>query len=67
MHRQRNEVFDRRDADSGGTQWLIAPGLQYVGRRWIFEGTVQLPVSSDPNGAAIEDDTVLRLGFRRNF
>lgn len=67
VHRQRNEVFDRRDADSGGTQWLIAPGLQYVGRRWIFEGTVQLPVSSDPNGAAIEDDTVLRLGFRRNF
>lgn len=67
IHRERDETGGGTDADSGGTQWLLAPGLQYVSRRWIVEGTVQLPVAEDPNGDAIVDDYILRVGFRRNF
>lgn len=67
INRERNEAQNGRDTNSGGTQWLLAPGLQYIGRRWIFEGTVQLPVVSNPHGNALEDDAIVRVGFRRNF
>lgn len=67
VHRDRDDVASGTDPNSGGTQWLLAPGLQYVGRRWIFEGTVQLPVSTNPHGDALEDDKIVRVGFRRNF
>lgn len=67
VHRRRNETANGTVADSGGTQWLLAPGIQYVSRRWILEGTVQLPATSHPHGQALEDDAILRLGFRRNF
>ncbi len=67
IRRERDEIGSGTDANSGGTQWLLAPGLQYVTRSWIVEGTVQLPVSSNPNGNAIEDDYIVRVGFRRNF
>ncbi|MBQ0746187.1 MAG: transporter [Marinobacter sp.] len=67
IHRERDDVGSGTDANSGGTQWLLAPGLQYVSRGWIVEGTVQLPVAEDPRGDAIEDDYIVRVGFRRNF
>ncbi|WP_323844331.1 transporter [Microbulbifer magnicolonia] len=55
------------DPNSGGTQWLLAPGLQYVTQRWILEGAVQLPAASNPHGNALEDDYLVRAGFRYNF
>lgn len=67
IHRERDETGNSTDANSGGTQWLLAPGLQYISRRWVVEGTVQLPVAEDPNGDAIQDDYIVRVGFRRNF
>lgn len=67
IHRERDELQSGTAADSGGIQWLLAPGLQYVSRSWIVEGTVQLPVAEEPNGDAIEDDYIVRVGFRRNF
>lgn len=68
IHHERDEFNDGvTDRNSGGFQWLIAPGLQYVGRRWILEGSLQVPLASAPNGDAIQDDAILRLGFRRNF
>ena len=67
VHRERNEIDGGTDANSGGTQWLLAPGVQYITRRWVVEGTVQLPVAEDPNGDAIQDDYIVRVGFRRNF
>ncbi|MDC0662342.1 transporter [Marinobacter sp. SS21] len=67
IHRERDEIGGATRTESGGTQWLLAPGLQYVNRRWIVEGTVQLPVAEAPNGAAIQDDYIVRVGFRRNF
>ncbi|ROQ21416.1 hypothetical protein EDC38_2040 [Marinimicrobium koreense] len=67
IHRERDEMGSGLDPDSGGTQWLLAPGLQYVTRSWILEGTVQLPVAADPRGDAIQYDYILRAGFRHNF
>lgn len=67
INRERNQLGNGTDPDSGGTQWLLAPGFQYIGRRWIFEGTVQFPVVSKPHGNALEDDAIVRVGFRRNF
>jgi hypothetical protein len=67
VHRERNDIVSGTDANSGGTQWLLAPGLQYITRRWVFEATVQLPVAEDPDGDAIQDDYIVRVGFRRNF
>ncbi|MDT8320046.1 MAG: transporter [Xanthomonadales bacterium] len=67
VHRERDVTGRDADAHSGGTQWLLAPGLQYVTRSWIVEGTLQLPVAEDPNGDAIDDDYIVRVGFRRNF
>lgn len=67
IHRERDDLGSGTDADSGGTQWLLAPGLQYVSRRWIVEGTIQQPLAEDSNGDAIEDDYIVRVGFRRSF
>ncbi len=66
-HRDRNEVNGSDDANSGGTTVHLSPGLQYVTRRWIVEGVVQLPVVQNLHGNALENDYVLRAGFRFNF
>ncbi len=63
-----NNILDgRSDPDSGGTTVFLSPGIQYVTKRWIIEGIVQLPVVQNLNGTALEDDFVLRAGFRFNF
>lgn len=70
VHAERDVDDERgigRDPNSGGNQWLVALGLQYVTKRWIAEGTVQLPAWTDPNGEALEDDWILRAGFRFQF
>nr|WP_276316516.1 transporter [Halomonas flagellata] len=67
LHRGKNEMNGVRDANSGGTQLFLSPGLQYVTRRWIIEGIVQLPAAQDLNGTALEDDFTTRIGFRINF
>lgn len=67
IHREKNEIDAEDDPDSGGTQLFVSPGLQYVERRWIVEGIVQVPVAQDLNGAALEDDFIVRAGFRINF
>lgn len=66
-HRGRNEIGGKKDANSGGTSWFLSPGLQYVTRRWVIEANIQLPVVQDLYGTALEDDYVLRVGFRVNF
>lgn len=67
VHRDRNQVNGSDDANSGGTTLFLAPGLQYVTRRWIVEGVVQLPVVQNLHGNALENDYVMRAGFRFNF
>jgi hypothetical protein len=67
VHQQKNRVDGDTDSDSGGTRLFLAPGLQYVTKRWIAEAAVQVPVSQDLNGDALENDYIGRLSVRFNF
>ncbi len=67
VHQEKNQIRGRSDANSGGVRLFVTPGIQYVTRRWIFEAAVQLPVIQDLNGKALENDYILRGGFRFNF
>jgi len=67
LYADNNEINGVKDPNSGGTSYFLSPGLQYVTKRWIIEGIVQLPVSQDLNGTALEDDFTVRVGFRLNF
>lgn len=67
IHRGGNEVAGMPDPASGGTQFFLSPGLQYVTKRWVLEGVVQLPLAQDLNAAGLEDDFIARAGFRMNF
>ena len=63
----RNELAGSRDPDSGGTTWFLAPGIQYISRRFILEAAVQLPAVQDLGGNALEGDFILTAGFRVNL
>lgn len=67
VHRGKNEASGVRDRSSGGTTLLLAPGLQFVTRRWVLEAIVQLPAFQNLHGTALEDDLTVRAGFRVNF
>ncbi len=67
VYQDKNQVGGIDDPNSGGTTLFLTPGLQYVTKRWILEGGVQLPALQDLNGAALENDYVVRAGFRVNF
>lgn len=67
FYADNNKKNGARASDSGGTAFFLSPGIQYVTKRWIIEGLVQLPVSQNLNGAALEDDFIVRAGFRLNF
>ena len=67
VYQGKNEINGVSDPNSGGTSFFLAPGIQYVTKRWILEAIVQLPVAQDLNGTALEDDFIVRAGFRVNF
>ncbi len=67
IHQGKNEINGADDPNSGGTTLFLSPGLQYVTKRWVLEAIVQLPAFQDLNGTALEDDFIVRAGFRFNF
>jgi hypothetical protein len=67
LHQAKNEINGASDPNSGGTTLFLSPGLQYVTKRWVIEGIVQLPAVQNLNGTALEDDFIVRTGFRVNF
>jgi hypothetical protein len=67
IYQGKNESNGVKDQNSGGTTFFVSPGVQYVTKRWIAEAVVQLPVAQDLNGSTLEDDFVVRAGFRINF
>ena len=67
IHQDENRLNGSEDPNSGGTRLFLTPGIQYVTRRWILEGAVQLPVVQDLNGTALESDYIVRAGVRFNF
>ncbi len=67
IHTAKNETNGTTDGNSGGITLFIAPGLQYVTKRWILEAIVQIPAFQNLNGSALGDDFNLRAGLRMNF
>ena len=67
IYQGKHESNGVNDQNSGGTTFFLSPGVQYITKRWIVEAIVQLPVAQDLNGSALEDDFVVRAGFRINF
>lgn len=67
VHSAKDRISGTSDPNSGGTTLFITPGLQYVTRKWIVEGGVQIPVSQNLNGTALKNDYVFTAGFRINF
>jgi Putative MetA-pathway of phenol degradation len=67
VYQGKNRFTSTSDPNSGGTRVFLVPGLQFVTRRWVIETAVQLPVTQDLNGSALENDYILRAGFRFNF
>ena len=67
IHQDKNRSGGGKDPNSGGTRLFLVPGLQYVTKRWIVEAAVQLPIVQDLNGTALENDYIVRAGFRFNF
>lgn len=63
----QNERRGQAVSDSGGTTWFVAPGVQYITRRFVLEGAVQLPAAQDRNGTALEDDVIATLSVRVNI
>lgn len=53
--------------DTGGTQLMFAPGLQYVGRRSVWEAQWQFLVSDNLRANAMQDDRLIRLSLRWAF
>ncbi|WP_456375583.1 transporter [Thiolapillus sp.] len=67
IHQRKNKLNGSSDPDTGGTRLFLTPGIQYITRRWIIEGAVQLPVVQNLNGRTLKNDYILRTGFRINF
>ena len=67
IYRDNNTFLGQADPNSGGTAIFLAPGIQYVSRRYILEAAVQIPVLQNLNGHALKNDYVARAGFRWNF
>jgi len=67
VHAAKDRSGGLADPNSGGTTLFIAPGVQYVTRKWIVEAGVQIPVVQNLNGTTLKNDYVLTTGFRINF
>lgn len=67
LHREKNEIGGVSNPNSGGMTLYLSPGLQYVTKRTVLEAILQIPVVQDLNGTALEEDFIVRAGFRRNF
>ncbi|NIA02723.1 MAG: transporter, partial [Planctomycetia bacterium] len=64
IHQQENRINGVSDRNSNGTRLFLSPGIQYVTRRWITEAAIQIPVSQNLNGVALENDYIGRLSVR---
>ena len=67
VHKGKNRLFGVTNQNTGGTQLFITPGIQYVTKRGIAETAVQIPVSQNLNGTALETDYIFRASMRFNF
>ncbi|MBI4597029.1 MAG: transporter [Candidatus Omnitrophica bacterium] len=65
---QKNTVNGDLVGDLGGYTLYLSPGIQWVGPRWIVEGSLQFPVIQDLNRAEIrEAGPTYVIGVRVTF
>ncbi|MDE2290820.1 MAG: transporter, partial [Elusimicrobia bacterium] len=64
VYQAEDEAGGARDADSGGYQLFVTPGLQWVTERAVVEAAVQVPAVQRLNGGALRSDFNLLGGFR---
>lgn len=62
--RGRTVVGGIENPATGGTTWFLTPGLQYVTRRLVIEGVVQIPVVQNLGPGALEMGWIVRAGVR---
>jgi len=67
IRQDENEVNNKTKPDSGGTTWFVAPGLQYITKKFVFEAALQLPVVQNLNGNALENDFITTFSIRINI
>jgi len=67
VNQEKNKTGGVDDDNTGGTRLFISPGIQYVTRRWIAETALQIPVTQNLYGTALENDYIFRVGIRFNF
>jgi len=53
--------------DSGGYTLFLSPGIQFVTARWLWEGSVQIPIAESLNGNELGTNWVVTLGTRTTF
>lgn len=63
----KNQVSGTDDPNSGGFTWYVTPGLQWISKRSVIEGAVQIPVVQRLNGTALKNDFIAVLSFRQSF
>jgi len=63
----RDEIGGVENPNSGGVNWYLAPGLQWVTLRTVLEAAVQIPVLTRTNGQGLGQDFIARVSVRVNF
>tara|TARA_R110002124_G_C8970138_1_gene514987 strand:- start:5442 stop:6278 length:837 start_codon:yes stop_codon:yes gene_type:complete len=65
---QDENVFNNStDRNSGGTIWFLDPGLQYITKKFIIEGIIQVPVNKKLNRSVLENDFITTISLRMNL
>lgn len=67
IHTGRDVVNGGIYPASGGSEWFIDPGLEYVTPRWVLQGAVQIPVERNVLNGAFRDRYIYNLDLRFNF
>lgn len=56
VYQAKNEAGGVKDADSGGYQLFLTPGVQWVTKRAVLETAARLPAVQELNGQALKTD-----------
>lgn len=58
---ERSKLNGTLQANSGGSQWFLSPGLFWTSRNFALKAGIQIPIASDLNGNQQESDYRARL------
>ena len=67
IHSEKSRASGQVNDNSGGTTVFITPGIQYASKKLILEAALQIPIHQDLNGTALENNYIIRAGFRVNY